>query len=567
MEIFQKMTNFKKSNTLLVVLVIAIFLPLELFSQTNDYLGINLPSITDYDATLTFVDRMKNARNWGTYNADGSGPWETTGITVPMDINGYPTEIPFNPDVTGLTDDQLEAVTDDTGNTLTQNVRTFLYRDYDSYPAGQYTLLFDGEGTIKIRLDAVGDFTDSSIVNHFTVDTPSTAGIEMSIVASSNSNPIRNIRVIIPGYEDIYEDEIFYPLFLERLSGFKSIRFMDWQRTNNNKNVTWADVTTPQSVSQAWKGRGVAPLYICKLANILNIDPWICIPHQANDEYVTELAQLMSDNLNSDLKLYVEYSNELWNYQFTQAHYVGDTGAEQGLGNNDFLSNLHYNSRRSAQIFQIFEQYFGSDQLVRVVASQAANDWTGEQILEGLSDSDVNPTNSRADALAIAPYFAGSVPQDIVANGEVNSISIDEILNRTEAAVYSDTAVWVAENKELTEEFSVELIAYEGGQHLVGVGGNENIDVLTEKLIAANRHERMKDIYLKSYAAWFDNGGSLFSVFSFITRPTKYGSWGILEYLSQPVSEAPKYQATMEVLNNGTPVLLPSKPINLRISN
>ncbi len=496
--------------------------------STGGEIGMNLGSIVDYSAAWTFVDRMKNARSWISY--DENGAWDS-GVEIPCDENGYPLQIPFG--------------------SPAQSVRTLLFRGFDSYPAGTYTLIFEGEGTISLNFAAKGEYTEPNVAHHFEITSPITGGLLLSITRSSVDNPIRNIRVIMPGFEDNYQEQIFHPLFLERLQDFKVLRFMDWGKTNNSETIEWSKRTTPQRFSQAGGYSGVALEYMIELSNQLDIDPWFCIPHQANDDYIRNMAQLIDQNLEQSKKIYIEYSNELWNYQFLQARYAGEMGIDQGLGDGDgFLANLHYNARRSAQIFQIFEEYFDSDHLVRVVASQAGNSWTGKKILEGLNDSTVNPTSSRADALAIAPYFGGSVGNDIVSNNEVDSISIDEILNRAEASVYSKTAVWTAKNKVVTDTFDVKLIAYEGGQHLVGTGGNENNETLTNKLIEANRNPRMKDIYLNMFDVWFQNGGTLFSAFSNICIPTKWGSWGMLEYQNQPIEDAPKYEAIKEALLN-----------------
>jgi hypothetical protein len=49
----------------------------------------------------------------------------------------------------------------------------------------------------------------------------------------------------------------------------------------------------------------------------------------------------------------------------------------------------------------------------------------------------------------------------------------------------------IREHKALAEENGVGLIAYEAGQHLVGVGEAVNNQTLTDKLIALNRHTGM----------------------------------------------------------------------------
>jgi len=104
---------------------------------------------------------------------------------------------------------------------------------------------------------------------------------------------------------------------------------------------------------------------------------------------------------------------------------------------------------------------------------------------------------------------------------------------------------WIRAQKAVADRFGLKLIAYEGGQHLVGVGGGENNETLTTLFHAANRHPRIAAIYEKYYQAWEDLGGDLFCYFSSVSRWSKWGSWGILEYFDDDPMASPKFRATM----------------------
>lgn len=127
----------------------------------------------------------------------------------------------------------------------------------------------------------------------------------------------------------------------------------------------------------------------------------------------------------------------------------------------------------------------------------------------GLNDSFINPTSQRADALAIAPYFGGSIGDEIGTNGEISTITVDEILDRLETTVYTETEVWTKANSDMIANFGfdVDLIAYEGGPHLVANGVYQNNETLVNKLIEANRNPRMKEIILRMFDVWYSNGG------------------------------------------------------------
>ena len=110
------------------------------------------------------------------------------------------------------------------------------------------------------------------------------------------------------------------------------------------------------------------------------------------------------------------------------------------------------------------------------------------------------------------------------------------------------------ENKKNFEatELSHILIAYEGGQHLVGHGGAENDEALTKLFAAVNRHPRMYDLYRKHLNHWFAEGGGLYGVFSFVGAPSKWGSWGVLEYQDQPASQSHKYRALADTARDAS---------------
>ncbi len=494
-------------------------------------LGINLGGLKDYTPSWAFVDRMKYARDWIPYNSGTSN--FSSGAEVPdsfYDEWGYPNSVPFDPDGSGPIQPQA--------------VRTLLFRGFDNYPAGTYTLIFEGTGSIELSYDGQGVFTKKNIDNSFEITSPSTAGLMLTITESDILDPITNIRVIMPGFENNYEEQIFHPLFLERLEGFEVIRFMDWGRTNGSDIVTWTEVSTPQHFSQN-RTSGVSPYYMIALSNRLNADPWICIPHKADDAYIQALADLIDTELDPSRKVYIEYSNELWNNGFWQTHDIRDFGLTAGLAENSTYAGLYYQAKRSAEIFKIFEDTITLSRLVRVIAGQAANSWLAAQVLDEL----YNTYSSEADVYAIAPYFGGSIAGEIIDNGEDDSISIDEILNRTEASIYTSTAVWTENSKILADTYNIPLIAYEGGQHMVGVGEDANNETVTNKIIAANRDPRMKDLYLEMFAVWELNGGSLFTVFNNIAIPSKWGSWGILEYQNQPIEDAPKYDAIRQYID------------------
>jgi hypothetical protein len=60
----------------------------------------------------------------------------------------------------------------------------------------------------------------------------------------------------------------------------------------------------------------------------------------------------------------------------------------------------------------------------------------------------------------------------------------------------------------------------------------------------------MYDVYVLHLNNWFGAGGGLYVLYNDVFRPRKSGSWGILEYLDQPLEEAPKYRAVLDFIRS-----------------
>jgi hypothetical protein len=93
----------------------------------------------------------------------------------------------------------------------------------------------------------------------------------------------------------------------------------------------------------------------------------------------------------------------------------------------------------------------------------------------------------------------------------------------------------------VAQRYGKPLVAYEGGQHVVGVLGLENDQQLTNFFIELNRRPEMGQLYTELLNGWRQSGGTLFNYFLDVTKPSKFGSWGALENLTQTTS--PKYAA------------------------
>lgn len=291
-----------------------------------------------------------------------------------------------------------------------------------------------------------------------------------------------------------------------------------------------------------------------ELANKLKVNPWFNMPHEADDEYVWYFATTVRDRLDPNLKVHLEYSNETWNAQFQQTHYVGERGLALGLDTDRFKAGLQYHAKRAKEIFRIWEAVFsGKARLVRIFASQAGNPWVSEQILTTACRTD------EVDALAIAPYFGGEFGDPSEA-ARVQNMNVEQLFAELRERIMSDDPnaypqreaanLWMMKAaKAEADKCQVKLVAYEGGQHLVGVNGQENNENLTRKFITINRDPRIEGLYAQYLNNWSNVGGGVFMNFTDVTPYMKWGSWGALEYQDQNLTAAPKYRALVTFAN------------------
>ena len=78
------------------------------------------------------------------------------------------------------------------------------------------------------------------------------------------ANPLRNIKVLAPGFLATHELLPFHPWFVRQLTRYSTLRFMDWQRTNDihgdRRSATaregvWAEEQHTDHVHGVWEDR------------------------------------------------------------------------------------------------------------------------------------------------------------------------------------------------------------------------------------------------------------------------------------------------------------------------
>jgi len=506
-----------------IVVLLLLFFTIQGVAQINRPVGINLAGIEDWSEEFVFVNVMNQSREWITHGlADGS-EW-SSGVDIPMRTDGYPIEIPY-----------------DNGIDPPQGLRALLYFGEleNIYPSGNYQLKIEGTGTVELWGAASGIF-NSPIDTTIMVDN-SLGGIAIEILESKIEDPIHNIKMIMPGFENLVATDPFHPELIDFLEDFQVIRFMDWMKTNDSEVKTWSDRTTSDYITQT-ASSGVAYEHIINLCNRLKKDPWINIPHQADDNFIEEFARLFRDQLDPELTIYVEYSNEVWNSIFSQNIYAAEQAAILDYPGEPWEQSWQYTAKRSADVFEIFEEEFVNDnRFVKVLPGFAASPWVTNFILESFHDPFYNPNGITADALTIAPYFGGALGDEISEQGLEESTSVEQLMDSL-ALRLPESYTYMSDTKALADNFDLRFIAYEGGQHVVANWPYNQNEQFVEKLLEVNRHPRMEEFYCEYFDQWYDTvGGELFCHFSSHGQYNQFGAWGIKETYDDV--EAPKYEA------------------------
>lgn len=507
-----------------IILLCLLCLSILGYSQINRPIGSNLTGVLDWSTEYIFTNVTKQGREWMSHGTASGSPW-SSGVHVPLRNDGYPVEIPYNNSV-----DPPQGV----------RMLMFFGELEDLYPGGNYRLVVSGQGQIRLLGAANGTFScpiDTTVY----VDS-SLGGIILEIDTSLVSDPIHDVRFIMPKYRNTYQSQPFNENLFNFMDDFHTIRFMDWMHTNHSSVSSWNDRAQRNYYTQTLDN-GIAYEHIIDVCNRLDKNPWICIPHAADDNYITKIAQLFNDSLKPGLKIYVEYSNEVWNSVFTQNTYADSMGNALGYSGSAWEKGWKFYSKRCADVFRLFEnEITDSTRFVKIIASQAANSWLTDYLLDRFEETTYNPSQVKADAIATAPYFGGSVADDIGDAGLISSMTIPQILDSMEADL-PQVFKWMKETKVVADTHRLELLAYEGGQHLVAVNPTYQNDTgFVSKLIKANRDPRMQIMYCEYFNYWYDSiQGGLFCNFSSHYLPTKYGAWGVKEHYND--TNAPKYLA------------------------
>lgn len=489
--------------------------------QPNDCtldIGINLSGIADWSYDRPFRNLFLHVRQAPIVFDQDCNCWENGMLPeIQLDTNGYPLQIPQS-----------------TTASPTTYVRMVISSNNANLQQGNaYVLLYDGIGDIQIQ----GDATEiSDVSNRIEFIVQGMGNIWFNLMTSQPGNHVRNIRIL--RLEDEFatnlETQPFYSEFLNKIEPFKSLRFMDWGATNASPHVQWQNRAKISQRTYAGDN-GVPYEKMIQLANIAQKDIWICVPHAADDNFITKMAQLFRDSLNPNLNVYLEYSNEVWNWMFLQAQY----------NDQNKPSNLTYGeaySEKAKHVFQIWHQVFDyrKNKVKRVLGLQGGYNGLNELILSQIKQDEWDYAS---------PTFYYGLDHGNTGNPVLNasSTALDVLQNSQNA--FLDFAPAIHQDYRNAHLFGKPVINYEGGQHFTNFTQPSYLQAMYDAQVLPQMYDLYK-LVLDSIHLWGSKMAMAFTLSG--AKESIYGSWGHLEDIDQDITAqpAPKYQALLDKMAN-----------------
>ena len=483
-------------------------------------IGAHVACGPDYSREHMFLNLFM--QNSGGFSSNSS---------VPCDTNGYPLQIPYG------------SVTD---------ISTFISR---------------GEGVLKqdtlyvCRWDGDGDFVlatwptsnTATIVTGTYSSTLSGGRFEfyvryavnggdkqiiLRMTRSSAANHVRNVRIYKKRYENLYEvqGQKYDPDFLRYTQPFWIFRFMGAFNTNNSPFKTWADRTTPTWNNQCngQKGCGLAYEWACDLCNYTRKHMWFNVPHAADNDAIRKMAQLVYQHLSPDLDVYLEYSNETWNWAppFRQQF--------------DYVQNYPGgHAALSKNMFRIWREVFGKDSLrvKRVLASIGVSD------VNHISMGRIQETGIENFDVWSVTYYWGMI--------KTSWCSVDQAISELYNSIRDVNGEWYKRMKNhstMARQYGKEMFCYEGGWGSDPQDANNFscLNVVQQLQIDPRVKDLTKEVFdtLKKFGIAGGNELSLLGGWKPNSVNNQVSFWGLFDDDSKDPMTYPKYAGVVESIED-----------------
>jgi len=449
-------------------------------------------------------------------------------------------------------------------------------------------------------------------------------GVRIQIHHIDINNPITDIKLWLPDPTDpnnkTLEGKLWHPYLDQMLKKRKwsFYRFMNENNTNGSPVRDWIDrrlpdngfmnwVINPRSPAEGiilwtdkkwkkyyakWNKNTWMPYeFMINLSNKYNLDMWINIPHltvESKDNFSLKLAQLIKYGsdwvnpytskqanpiyppLNSNLKVYVEYSNEIWSnwLSFPQWNYA------QKKAKRRWITKEKWIAEKYSQTWRTFEKVLWDKRVINVWTIWTGNSYYTNKLINELYD---NPKLLKPETISPTTYWWYWIQNWVYSKWWANKLYNDKYwesstfkkdmkttLNQLSYFVlswksYKKWSTWFdsvsniwgfpSYVKDISLKRNIPIIAYEGGPSIYTNKldlwwiKDDGITIFMEQM---NREKYFADIYRAVLELWWSNGLTTHVMFTALWRWWKYWQWSHKEYAAQPDSESTKYQTILK---------------------
>lgn len=390
-----------------------------------------------------------------------------------------------------------------------------------------------------------------------TADVDFKGGKAFALTCTGTNGGVRNVKLLRPGYTS--DAGCFTSAYIKSKEPFGGVRLMNWLQTNDSKTVHWDDRCKATDAQWTRKGGPWEPWldYAAKYHK----DLWLNIPHQADEDYIHQLAKLCKERLgDANVNLYLEDTNEYWNWQFPQAKWIDKLAQERAV---DWKLNdppthpgnfrHRYHARRTIEIAKAFREAFGEANASRIrpiLTGQLANSTATADAMKWI-ETQYGPAKNFVYGVACAPYFGtgGNIserldltPQDLA----------DHLLTTAKrySTPESKTAAGVRKFHEIARKAGVHSIAYEGGVDLGQPSHKfkgKELEVYVNARISSQKLPTTGEALSEYFNWWFNSGGQEFFYFTDFSMYSRSGVWGLTNHPTN--LDTPKYKAAAAAAN------------------
>lgn len=438
------------------------------------------------------------------------------------------------------------------------------------YPAGTsvtpYVVTWEGgstTGNVNLFGPAVTALVSSTTQRKtYTID-PALGTFSALITASPAADPVRNVRVWLPGLEG--STNPWFPGFLTKLSQFRGGKpaalrmgpldqLRRWgaapQANQQPKSQDFAQRSTPSHASQAWF-QGACLEYQIDICNRTGSDLWIQLPHPASlddatyDAYIRSTATVVLNGANgfsglaAGLNVILEWSNETWNTGYPVFNWLN--GKVTTAGGTRALHQVAYTLRA----FDAWESVWASS-LTRVKRFVGGQLGLTSFINGILAEFNAQRAGYRIDGLGPAGYFGppNAITGSQCPNGYLCDANADgipdnlpdstRILDDTDAVIDAGVLASIQAHKSVANARGAALWLYEFGDSI------QPVSVWAQAAWDAHRLDRLYTIYRHAMntfaAAGVQHANHQSFVFQIEQPILPQGSWGLWEDMDKTIT-------------------------------